>query len=272
MGNREKKEGSHMAKAKKMLFLVSTIWLASMAPARAQTEWIEFREADNFRGCVDVAVGGGRGWGVTVRGELVEQYNPGRTVSVGSKAVRIGVDPGGLPWVVNDKGEIFRSSGAPPFSLSWTQMPGAASDIGIGSDGTVWVIGAGGALFRWDQTTGGWVRLPTGGGVRITVDGGGNPWVVNTFNEIWQHTGSAWNRFPGTAVDLSIGRGAFLGLPYILGKDGQVYRWNESTKTWVLHPVNTFLCDAPLDCRLEAVTAIKAFAARGSGRLLLAVD
>jgi len=42
----------------------------------------------------------------------------------------------GHPWVVNSNGNIYsRASG------NWQQLPGLAKDIGVGADGSVWVIG-----------------------------------------------------------------------------------------------------------------------------------
>ena len=52
---------------------------------------------------------------------------------------------------------------------TWVQLPGAARDIGVGRDGTVWVIGTqpvgGGnfAIHRWDEATHAWQASDGGG-------------------------------------------------------------------------------------------------------------
>ena len=43
----------------------------------------------------------------------------------------------GNPWVVNGINQIFRRSNG-----TWLRIPGRAQDIGIGADGSVWIIGA----------------------------------------------------------------------------------------------------------------------------------
>ena len=55
---------------------------------------------------------------------------------IGGGAVRIDVDDKGVPWVINSIGEIFKREGD-----NWRCMPGRANDIGIGGDGSVWIIG-----------------------------------------------------------------------------------------------------------------------------------
>lgn len=65
--------------------------------------------------------------------------------------------------------------------------PGAATDISVGANGSVWVIGtktvAGGhAIYRWNGT--GWTAA-AGGAVTIAVDPSGHPWVTNSSHQIY---------------------------------------------------------------------------------------
>lgn len=115
-------------------------------------------------------------------------------------AVRIAVDPRGLPWVVNENGQIFRFRG----SDQWELMPGAATDIGIGADGSVWVTGRdsinseGSAIFKWTGSS--WSRSPgDAAATRIAVDPSGNPWVVNASGRIFRYnprTPEIWDTIP----------------------------------------------------------------------------
>jgi hypothetical protein len=55
--------------------------------------------------------------------------------------IRLAVGPTGAPWVINNRGKIStliknEDSG----SSSWTNIPGSAKDIGVGLDGSVWII------------------------------------------------------------------------------------------------------------------------------------
>lgn len=77
-------------------------------------------------------------------------------------AVKIAVSPDGFPSIVNSAGEIFRWDG--PISEGndgriagdhWTKLPGCATDIGVGKNGKIWIIGCnvtnGGYDPRWQK-------------------------------------------------------------------------------------------------------------------------
>jgi hypothetical protein len=88
----------------------------------------------------------------------------------------------------------------------WLQMPGAATDIGMGG-GSLWVVGGSATpgdqgVYRWDGKT--WVDMK-GKAVRLDVTPEGNAWVVNEKGEIWRHDGRGWNRVAGEAKDIGIG-------------------------------------------------------------------
>jgi hypothetical protein len=79
--------------------------------------------------------------------------------------VRIDVDPSGKPWVVNDRDDIYRWDGA-----RWIRLPGKAKDIGVGADGSVWIIGTnrvGGGFGIWAWTGTAWQAVP-GGAVAVS--------------------------------------------------------------------------------------------------------
>ncbi len=101
---------------------------------------------------------------------------------------RISVAPDGLPWVVNNAGKIFRSTDG---RGDWFQLPGLATDIGVGSDGSVWMIGTnpvpgGFGIFHWNGSD--WNSVD-GGAVCIAVAPDGEPWVVNNAGTIFQGKG-----------------------------------------------------------------------------------
>ena len=161
---------------------------------------------------------GSNGWIYRVTAQGPEQVPGG--------AMRIAVDPAGIPWVVNAGNQIFRWNGS-----GWQLMPGAARDIGIGANGAVWVIGTDQSPYRWTGTT--WSRI-SGGAVLISVDPSGNPWVVNAGNQIWRYDGTNWHLLPGAAIDIGVGAD---GNVYVVGTGqttggSQVYRWVPSANNW----------------------------------------
>jgi hypothetical protein len=113
-------------------------------------------------------------------------------------------------------GQVAGCVQRPTLSTSFTPVAGAATDISVGANGEVWVIGTnavkgGRAIYR--LTGAGWVLEP-GGGVDIAVGPDGNPWVVNSTQQIYSWNGSGWVARPGAAHDVTIGGD---GTPFVIG-------------------------------------------------------
>jgi hypothetical protein len=74
----------------------------------------------------------------------------------------------------------------------WIQLPGLAKDIGVGRGDSVWVIGTVpvGTDFSIHTWTGSMWQAIGGGGVQISVDDRGLPWVVNSMGHIFRRTPS----------------------------------------------------------------------------------
>lgn len=134
-------------------------------------------------------------------------------------AVRIAVGPDGKPWVVNKSNLIFRHDGG----LYWTELPGRATDIAVGANGTAYMIGTdevsttgGFSINKWTGI--GWTKLPECAAIRITVDANGTPWVVNKSNYIFKFVGDGlpWKQLPGKATDIAVGAD---GSVFITGTD-----------------------------------------------------
>lgn len=122
---------------------------------------------------------------------------------IGGGAVRIDVDNNGVPWVVNSVGEIFKREGD-----NWKLIPGRASDIGIGGDGSIWIIGTNisgdGGFGIWKWTGKDWMTFD-GAALKIDVDKNGDPWVVNAYGDIFRRENSSWRMVGGKAKDIGIG-------------------------------------------------------------------
>lgn len=146
-------------------------------------------------------------------------------------AVRIDVEPNGTPWVVNSSGNIYRWDGR-----RWEQKPGAAKDIGIGGDGSIWVIGTGAvsggySIHKWNGSA--WDKVK-GGAVRVDVDAQGIPWVVNSAGNIYRRNGGSWQQMPGAANDIGIGGNTV----WVIGSDSTgggygIHKWVENENSWL---------------------------------------
>lgn len=140
-------------------------------------------------------------------------------------AVRIAVAHDGRAWVVNDMRQIYRFNGT-----FFQPMIGAATDIGAGSDGTVWAVGTdpqpgGFGIYRFDGAA--WTKIP-GGAVRVAVGPDGFATVTNNLRQIYRFNGSSFQLMPGLAVDIGIGAD---GSAWAVGADAEpggyaIYRWS----------------------------------------------
>jgi hypothetical protein len=117
-------------------------------------------------------------------------------------------------------------------SSKWHRFPvGTANDIGIGADGSVWIIGTGAVsggygIWRWKGKSD-WQQVD-GGAVRIAVDPEGRPWIVNSKGSIFRRLNNKWQLLPGTARDIGISADGSLwviGTGSVGGSYG-IWRWN----------------------------------------------
>lgn len=150
---------------------------------------------------------------------------------------RLDVGPTGVPWVVASDGTIWRKSSSSASSGSWSQLPGCAQDIGVGGDGTAWIIGCGagpdGALYAWNGSS--WVvDSASGEGIRVTVGPTGIPWVLNSDTSIWRKSSNSpssgsWSQLSGGGYDIGLSDGNYA---WLIGTDANedgfdIYTWNE---------------------------------------------
>lgn len=102
----------------------------------------------------------------------------------GVAATRIAVEPNGNPWIVGGDGKIFKRT-----DNSWQQVPGCAKDIGVGRNGSVWILGctsAGANSFPIYSLNGSkWNQFP-GAATRIAVEPSGTPWAISIEEKIFR--------------------------------------------------------------------------------------
>ncbi len=110
--------------------------------------------------------------------------------------------------------------------IGWKQLPGAALDLAIGGDGTLFVLGSDRNIYKWTGSS--WERID-GHGTRIAVGPKGQLFRLDADadNSIWRRDGNSWTQIPGTALDLAVDAAGRL---YVLGVDQKVYRWTGAGK------------------------------------------
>jgi hypothetical protein len=84
--------------------------------------------------------------------------------------------------VLNSAHQIFHRSGS-----SWVHTAGAATDIAVGANGSVWVVGTnavpgGYEIYHW--TGSGWTAVAVGA-VTISVTSNGHPWIIKSSHQIF---------------------------------------------------------------------------------------
>ena len=120
------------------------------------------------------------------------------------------------------------ATGAFAQSIGWHQMPGAANDIGVGADGTAWVIGNDhpqgipNDYHIYRLVNGNWQAVP-GWAVRVAVGPRGDAWVINSTHNIFHWNGSAWDNNPGTGLDIGVGAN---GDVWLIGTDHAIWKWD----------------------------------------------
>jgi hypothetical protein len=135
--------------------------------------------------------------------------------------------------VVNSIHQIFSWNGG-----GWSQLPGAATDVAVGANGSEWAIGtksvAGGyQIFQWNGSN--WTLEP-GGAVEVAAGPDGSAMVVNSIHQIFSWNGHGWSRLPRTATDVAVGAN---GSEWAIGTTSvaggyQIFQWSGSN--WTLEP------------------------------------
>jgi hypothetical protein len=83
-------------------------------------------------------------------------------------------------------------------------------DIGIGADGSVFIIGTDSTSASSGYSISKLVnnmltKLPDCGAVRVAVSPTGVPWVVTKAHKILKYNGNGWDEMPGLGTDIAIG-------------------------------------------------------------------
>ncbi|HEY2517535.1 MAG TPA: hypothetical protein VGI39_41965 [Polyangiaceae bacterium] len=125
----------------------------------------------------------------------------------GAAATQVAVSPEGTAWVLNAQGNIYAFNG-----VGFSQYPGCATSIGVGSNENVWVIGCstvgdgGKGIYRLVGSQFVQVDAADGAaGTKIAVSPEGTAWVLNAQGNIYKWTGSKFQQYPGCATSIGAG-------------------------------------------------------------------
>ncbi|SDD54734.1 Dual-action HEIGH metallo-peptidase [Dyadobacter soli] len=124
------------------------------------------------------------GGGAVEGGYGVYKWNgTGWTRMVGA-GVRIAVAANNQLWMVDNVGKIsYLNNGG----RHWSEVPGLATDVFAGPEGTVYMIDrtpvyGGYSMYRWNGVD--WSKM-SGTGIAMAVNQFGHPWAVNSLGNIW---------------------------------------------------------------------------------------
>jgi hypothetical protein len=158
--------------------------------------WIWHSEVN----ALDVAIGdNGTRWIISDEaadgGYCVKKWN-GTTwakPSIGGAGIRIAVDPAGNPWVVNNYSNLLTIVSGQWYQYDVNGAANNATDVGVGSDGTVWIISHetvnGG--YNIYKKVGSTFSNAHGGAIAISVNWT-TPWVVNNGGYIFELVNGSW--------------------------------------------------------------------------------
>ena len=153
---------------------------------------------------------------------------------VGKKgAKRVAVSPDGTPWILNDENNIYRAT-----SGGWKRVPGKATSITIGADGSVFILGpikakTGYKIYQLDREQKIWKAVP-GRGMRLAVDFTGVPWVISTAQMIFKQTTEGWLKLTGRSKIIMGGQdGSMYVLDNTKTREGYgIWKWHSKNRSW----------------------------------------
>jgi len=129
----------------------------------------------------------------------------------------------GSTWCVNSAQNIWRRDGA-----KWTQAPGAAVFVSVGSADQVIVINAAQQIFKWNRGGNSWAQFD-GAAVRGSIGADGTLFVVNAGGEVFRRD-IAWTKL----TNCNAGTVAVVSreLVYLSNRANQIYKSKDGGGNW----------------------------------------
>ncbi len=123
----------------------------------------------------EIAIGRNGAVFITDQNNQLHKYDAdnNRWIDQQVSALKIAVDPAGRPWrTLVGSNEIVRFVGG-----TWVRVPGAATELAIGGDGSVYRIDPNDQLYQWNHQTSTW-EDQNQTAEKVTVDLNGIPWII----------------------------------------------------------------------------------------------
>jgi hypothetical protein len=163
--------------------------------------------------------------------EFVWSSSDTTVATVSNSGLITALKPGALTITVKTKTYSVSST------LSLTVTDAKLADVGVGADGSVFVVGsdtlnsAGDhSIFKFYNNQ--FHQISNGAGVRIAVSPQGVPWVVDQSNQIFKYSGGTWTQVQGQATDIGISSNSSIfaiGTQVVTTTGGyDIMKWNGS--------------------------------------------
>lgn len=120
-----------------------------------------------------------------------------KTLVPGIGGVKVAAALDGTAWVITNAGFIKKFDGT-----DWTTIPGEASDIQTGTDGSVYIVSkiptdGGYTILKRSTANPNWQIVTGIGGSTLALDGSNTPYVVTDSHEVYRLKGKISNFCPG---------------------------------------------------------------------------
>ena len=110
----------------------------------------------------------------------------------------------------------------------WQTIQGSASDLAVGSDGSVAAVDRVGNVYRYNHTEDSW--QPIGSQIsRLAIDKEGTIWGVDQRGVVRQFTGTSWNAVGAGASDIAISKD---GIVYVTTNTSNLASYDPKTRAW----------------------------------------
>jgi hypothetical protein len=173
-------------------------------------------------GLVQVSAAGKHVWGVNAGDQIWRFNGNGGWDQIPGSATQVSVGWDGSVWVCNRGGQVYRFHGNMALDSGWQLMEGNVNSLAVRSYNDVYATNSAQQIFHWDGHK--WHPMD-GGGCQIAVGKDGHLAIVNAGGQIWEREGlhGAWHQLPGAGTQVSVHK---KGTMSVVNAAGGIYTWH----------------------------------------------
>jgi len=155
------------------------------------------------------------------------------TLRPSGKAIDVGIGPEGTIWIIDNNDAIKRWTGS-----GWASVPGGALRVAVTPDGRPWAVNRGKQIYENLPGSNSWILQP-GGASDIAVSYKNEVWITSDNGTyLWNpsldsKTQGSWVNYQGEAIRITVDP---LGNPWVVNRGGQIYRLNKAQDNWTIMP------------------------------------